>query len=105
MKWDITELDRRCSENTFFKSKDCNNAKALLATITKVDLTQVEIGSPESIETEEQLKFVKLVHQRVLTRKKQKKPGSRSLLQLPAPVKAVFINDFRKSLVFFFLAQ
>ena len=83
MKWDITELDRRCTENSLFKSKDCNNAKSLLATITKVDLTQVVIGSPELIETEEQLKFVKLVHQRVMTRKKQKKPGARSLLQLP----------------------
>ena len=92
MKWDTIELDRRCTENSLFKSKDCNNAKSLLATISKVNLSQVTIGSPESIDTEEHLKFVKLVHQRIMTRKKQKKPGARSMLQ---PPRASVSSDFK----------
>ena len=84
MKWDFSELERRCVENTLFKSKDCNKAKIMLATLTQVENTQVKIGSPEAIENEEQLKLVKLVHQRIMSREKQKKT-SKSLLKPPRP--------------------
>ena len=84
MKWDATELEQRCVENTLFKSKDCNKAKTMQATITQVDISQVKIGSPEAIENEEQLKLVKLVHQKIMSREKQKKT-TRSLLKLPRP--------------------
>ena len=72
MKWDVTELERRCVENTLFKSRDCNKAKTMLATITKADISQVKIGSPESSENEEQLKLVKLVHQKIMTRENKR---------------------------------
>ena len=45
----------------------------MLATLTQVENTQVKIGSPEAIENEEQLKLVKLIHQKIMSREKQKK--------------------------------
>ena len=56
----------------------------MLATITQGDISQVKIGSPEAIENEEQLKLVKLVHQKIMSREKQKKTN-KSLLKLPRP--------------------
>ena len=37
MKWDVMELERRCVNNTLFKSKDCNQAKQMLATLKEVE--------------------------------------------------------------------
>ena len=70
MKWDVSELERRCVENTLFKSRDCNQSKIMLATLKEVENTQVKIGTPEAIENEEQLKLVKLVHQKIMSRDK-----------------------------------
>ena len=73
MKWDVMELERRCVNNTLFKSKDCNQAKKMLATLKEVENNHFKIGAPESIENEEQLKLVKLVHQKIMSRDQTKK--------------------------------
>ena len=72
MKWDGIQLERRCANNTLFKSKDCNQAKKMLVTLKEVEDDHVKIGAPESIKNEEQLKLVELVHQKIMNKNKKK---------------------------------
>ena len=92
MKWDVMELERRCVNNTLFKSKDCNQAKKMLATLKEVENNHVKIGATESIENKEQLKLVKLVHQKIMSRGKTKKTVKREL----KPPRASVSNGSKK---------
>ena len=45
----------------------------MLVTLKEVEEDHVKIGAPESIENEEQLKLVRLVHHKILQKKQNKK--------------------------------
>ena len=68
--WNVVELKRRCEKKTLFKSKDCNEAKIMLDSFKETDEDHVKVGTPETIENEEQLKFVRLVHQKINEKEK-----------------------------------
>ena len=73
MNWKLTELDRRCEGNSLFKSKDCNNTKRMLESFQEMDENFIEVGTPESIENEDQLTFIKLLHQKIVSTDKTNK--------------------------------
>ena len=45
----------------------------MLVSLKEVDEDHVKIGAPETIDNEEQLKLVRLVHQKILEKSKTKK--------------------------------
>ena len=80
MSWKVADLDRRCEGNSVFKSKDCNNAKRMLESFREMDENFIKVGVPESIENEDQLIFIKMLHQKIASTEKTikapKKPSS-----------------------------
>ena len=95
MNWKTTELDRRCEGNSLFKSKDCNKAKSTLQTFHEMDENFVKIGNPETVENEEHLFFIKLLHQKIVSTDKTIKT-IRKPINLKPPGKSIR-DMFKKS--------
>ena len=70
MSWKLSEIGRRCEGNSLFKSKDCNNAKSMLDSFHEMDENFINLGVPESIENEDQLIFIKMLHQKIASTEK-----------------------------------
>ena len=65
LKWNMETLRDRIKGNDMFKSSYISNAKRLrqLPLGSEIGLDNVTVGNPDLITTEEQLKFVKYLHE------------------------------------------
>ena len=91
LKWNMETLNDRIKGKNMFKSDYISNAKRLLQLPlgSEIGTDNVTIGNPDMIATEEQLEFVKYLHEVIV--KLELKPALKkfsSLMKLPRSMAA-----------------